>query len=201
MLRQQDRIVGATVAPAKEGSITIPYYRDSPLPLSLTLALQTPAGETKKRYQPIAIHTSRSIPVLLPSRSEFISALAKRGERFVVPDAWQLPEVSGKNSWTVATYMPENWKRFGLVNEPFIRDAVPRINAPATEPSRMFSPAHPAWGAMKNSDTPFFLMNGYFQPAGRYSDPDYNAIVDMAGDRFLGFPVHEWGYRVWKEAT
>ncbi len=199
VLRQQDRIIGATVAPAKEGPLTIPYFRDNPIPLELDLTLETIGGKTKTRYEPIPIHTVRSVPVLLPSREEFVTAIAEWGQAYRVPAKWGLPEIAGKDSWTVSTYMPETWARYGLADEPFIRDAIPRIDAPATETARMFSPTHPAWMAMKDSEVPFFLMNGYFQPAGRYPDPVYDAVVAMAGDRFLGFPVHEWAYRVWKD--
>jgi len=199
VLRQQDRVVGATVAPAKEGIVALPYYRDNPLPLHLDLALENEGGRIKTRYEEIPIHTSTSIPVLLPSREEFVAALGERGKAFDVRADWALPKIAGRNSWNVVTYMPDTWARYGLADEPFIREAIPRIDAPATEASRMFSPSHPAWVAMKASETPFFLMNGYFQPAGRYPDAVYDAVVDMAGDRFLGFPVHEWAYRVWKE--
>jgi hypothetical protein len=199
VVAQQDRVVGATVAPAKEGFVTVPYFRDSPLPLTLSLALETEGGRSKTRYEDISIHTSLSIPVLLPSREEFVSAIAGRGKAFDVRADWALPKIAGRNSWNVATYMPETWERYGLANEPFIKDAIPRIDAPAIDTSRMFSSNHPAWMAMAKLDTPFFLMNGYFQPAARYPDSVYNAVVEMAGDRFLGFPVHEWAYRVWKE--
>jgi outer membrane protein assembly factor BamB len=199
VLRQQDRVIGATVASAKEGPLTVPYYRDNRLPLELDLTLESFDGRKRTRYEAIPIHTSRSIPVLLPSRDEFITALSARGQEFTAPTAWALPTIQGKDSWTVATYMPQSWAQYGLADQPFIRDAIPRIDAPATETSRMFSSDHPAWMAMKNSTTPFFLMNGYFQPAGRYPDAVYDGVVDMAGDRFLGFPVHEWAYPVWKE--
>lgn len=199
VLRQQGRVVGATVAPAREGPLAIPYFRDNPIPLELDLTLETAEGKMKTRYEPIPLHTSRSIPVLLPSREEFVTAIRERGKVYDVPDRWDLPRIQGKDLWTVATYMPETWARFGLAGEPFIREAIPRIDAPATETARMFSPTHPAWMAMKNSDLPFFLMNGYFQPAGRYPDATFGALEAMAGDRFLGFPVHEWAYRVWKD--
>ncbi|MCC6699052.1 MAG: PQQ-binding-like beta-propeller repeat protein, partial [Candidatus Hydrogenedentes bacterium] len=197
VLRQHDRVLGSSVAVEADGRILIPYWRDNPAPLTLDLLITSPSGELRAHYGKVPVEVSPAKPVLLPSRDEFATALGALGGRYAVPESWRLPKVAGRDTWTVATYMPETWKAFGIADEAFIREAVPRIDAPANK--RVFGLAHPAWVDVRDTKTPFFLMNGYFQPAGRYSEEAYAAILDMAGDRFLGFPVHEWAYRVWKE--
>lgn len=197
-VRSDGRIVGSAGCDLGEFGVTVPFVQMTPSALTLDLVLFDVSGKPTARYAGVSVQRGAGIPIVLPPREAFAAAITERGESYRLPKRWDLPRVGGRDSWSVARYMPEQWERFGLEDEPFIRDAIPRIAAPASNSAALFRPGHPAWDDMTRSDKPFFLMNEHFRPTYGYPLDAMDAVRQMAGDRFLGFQVHEWAYRVWK---
>jgi len=199
VVRRGQCIVGAACKPLHGAHFTVPCVRRTPGPLVLDAWCLDAGGQVVAGCTGAPFDTATPKPVRLASPEPFIAALDQCAGAYQMPSRWRLPQVHGRDSWHVVRYMPEHWDAFGLSDEPFIREAIPRIWAPAAEPGNGFAPNHPAWAGIRNDSKPFFIMNDYFRPRQAYSDEAYDAIQAMAGERFLGFTVHEWAYHVWKE--
>lgn len=198
-MRCDGEVVGSAVKALESNSFSFPFIQRAQEPVSLDLTLYDGEGRPKSALRGLRVHHRRAHLVSLTSPATFEAALEERAGVYDVPEAWRLPQVLGRDSWHVARYMPERWKTFGLDDEPFIAEAIPRLWAPASQSEALFGPDHAAWPSFEADTKPFFIMNDYFRPKAAYPDEAYAAIQAMAGDRFLGFPVHEWAYHVWKK--
>ncbi|HOZ46295.1 MAG TPA: PQQ-binding-like beta-propeller repeat protein [Candidatus Hydrogenedentes bacterium] len=191
-------IVGSAWKPLDDRRLVVPFARPSDGPLTADLACYDAKGRLLSARAGIPVKRVPSELRALPSTEPFLGALRDRAAAYTTPVSWRLPKVCGSDIWHVARYMPEQWQSFGLAGEPFIAEAAPRIWAPANKDGGPFGPDHSAWPAFEKDAKPFFVMNDYFRPEEQYPDATVAAIRAMAGERFLGFPVHEWAYHVWK---
>ncbi len=198
VIRQQGSIVGSASKRLTQNGFAIPFVHLAEGGLTLDLALYGAGGELLASSKGTIITTEIPKSIELPSPRAFLDALSQRGDTYGIPESWHLPKVLERDSWHVARFIPGRWKRFGIAEEPFIDEAMPRLGTSATRPRSIFRPEHRAWPILKADSKPFFVMNDYFRPELRYPDDALQAILGMAGERFLGFPVHEWGYYVWK---
>ncbi|MBI4556455.1 MAG: PQQ-binding-like beta-propeller repeat protein [Candidatus Hydrogenedentes bacterium] len=198
VIRQHDVVRGAASSALDEGTLRVPFVSSSPEPLVLDTVLYTADGDVYGMAQDRALRVHDTRPVDLGSPEALVSALADRANAFRLPQSWELPKVNGRDSWHVVRYMPEAWDNFGVGKEPFIAEAIPRIASSAANPKSLFSLGHPVWDVLAHEPKPFFIMNDYFRPEAPYPKETYDAIVAQMGERFLGFPVHEWDYQVWK---
>ena len=197
-IRLGDSIVGAAVKPAASSTLTIPFVQLADEPYSLDVDLVDADGKVTASTRNTPIRTAPLKATELAPVGYFIDVLGACADAFTPPEWWAPPEVGGSDSWHVAHYMPDKWRTYGLDDEPFIRDAIPRIPASASRSDGVFGPSHAAWEPIAGDTKPFFIMNDYFRPRKAYSDDAYARILKMAGERFLGFQVHEWAYHVWK---
>jgi len=108
--------------------------------------------------------------------------------------AWPMPLVCGRDFWHVARYQPEKWQEYGLAQEPFITQAVPRVWADPQAFKRDFALDSPARRALLADSKPIMLMNEYFGPQAPVDPGLYRAFERDFGARFIGFASHEWAY-------
>ncbi|MBI5091552.1 MAG: PQQ-binding-like beta-propeller repeat protein [Candidatus Hydrogenedentes bacterium] len=195
VVRVDGAIAGSTSQDLTSTRVGVPFIHRDQGVLTLDLGLYDRKGKRLLSASALPIRSPNSKPIDLTSPENFFAALSERGASYALPDVWRLPAIQGRDSWHVARFMPDLWKTFGLAGEPFISEAIPRIAASASAP---FGPRHPAWDTIARDTKPFFVMNDYFRPEAPYTAGDVDAIVSMPGDRFLGFPVHEWAYAAWK---
>jgi hypothetical protein len=198
IIQQDERIIGSAVRALAENPFTVPLVRTHSGDMTARVQLFDAEGSVVAVSKPRPIAPSDSDPTELPSIEAFTEALAQHGAAFEVSPDWALPKVGDRDSWHVIRYMPEQWKTFGLAETPFIRDAIRRVASSANKAESAFGPDHPAWANITADTKPFFVLNDYFRPQKRYPDEALQRIRAMGGDRFLGFPVHEWGYHIWK---
>ncbi len=198
VIRHDGAVVGSAAKALRSPSFTVPFIQSAKGNLSVDLAFYDAEGKPVSASKGIPIRPASGKLVALAPPDAFLDALNERAAAYDAPAAWRLPQVLGRDSWHVARYMPEQWETFGLADEAFIAEAVPRLWAPANRPESIFGPEHEAWPFFEANTKPFFIMNDYFRPKVKYPGEDYAAIRAMAGERFLGFPVHEWAYHVWK---
>ncbi len=160
--------------------------------LVMDLVIFDASGAATAVTRGIEVESPAVRPVNLTAPDAFRRFLEERGAAYRASDAWELPKVEGWTFWHVVDHMPKRWEHYGLAQEPFIREAVPQIWAPADEHGeKVFGPAHPAWDAIRIDDKPFFIQNGATVPEKPYPGETAAAIRGMARDRFLGFTVHE----------
>lgn len=195
VVRCDGQVTGAAVKLCDAPYLTVPFVYATQGPLTVAVSELDLDGAARWTTGEMRVEPATPRLTRLTSPERFEEQLRARAAEYRVPSAWRLPQVGGRDSWHIARYMPEQWRAFGLENEAFIRDAIPRIWAPAREP---FAPGHPAWAPIVSGSAPFFLMNDYFRPEQKYPDELYKKISEAASDRFLGFPVHEWAYAIWK---
>lgn len=198
VIRRDGKIVGSTVKPVGRGGIVVPFVHSAEGNLSVDITLWDDDGKPIAVTEGFPARPAEIQAKELAPPAEFLGALVERGRAYRVPEAWKLPVIGDRDSWHVVRYMPEKWSAFGLADKPFIRDAAPRIWSPAVGSEAPFGPDHVAWPVIQADTKPFFVMNDYFRPKARYPDALHSAIVGMASDRFLGYPVHEWAYGIWK---
>lgn len=198
VIRQGEILLGSCTQPLRNGGVTVPFVRYNADGITLDFSLYDDDGGLVGSTENYSVRSPAVRPVQLTPPEPFFIALAERAAAYRLPAEWALPEVGGRDTWHVARYMPEAWNRYGLADRPFIDEAIPRL-ATSARRGDVFGPKHRAWADLKGDTKPFFIMNDYFRPEAPYPADAVRAIEAMAGDRFLGFPVHEWAYRVWKE--
>ena len=199
IIRSDGVIVGSATKRVGEDPVTVPLVRNVRGVLTADLVLFNEAGTIAGVSQNVPVSGAAPKPIRLGSGDAFLAAIDRLASDYEPPPAWAVPKVHGKDSWNVISYMPGRWAQFGLALEPFIDEAVRRVRTSAAVPESVFQPGHPAWDNIMADVKPFFVMNDYFWPEVQYPAEAHRAIVAAAPDRFLGYPVHEWGYRIWKE--
>lgn len=199
VLRHGATILGSAVGPMNARVVAVPFAPTRAGRLTLDVSVVDDRGRIVAHYSGLPIGRNTSIPVALPPRSDFLGALLERGSNYRVPPEWRLPLVAGRDCWSVLTYQPDLWRKYGLDQETFVVESMARINASAANPNTVLGPEHPAWPYVTESNRPFFVLNDYFRPTVIYPGAAIKSIDEAAGDRFLGFQVHEWAYRVWKD--
>lgn len=195
VIRVNSRVAGSARRPLEASWFTVPFVQTQQGLLTLDLNLYDKRGKLLGASTGVPIQPNTPRPIELTPPDGLFAAAAQRSAAYALPSAWQLPTIAGRDSWHVVRHMPDEWQTYGLAQEPFIADAIPRVWALASAP---FGPSHPAWQAIQADTKPFFVMNDYFRPEAPYSAKDFQTLATMGGPRFLGFPVHEWGYGAWK---
>jgi len=199
VLREDAKVVGSAAQRLTVNTITIPIVRSEARTLQLDYVVRDARGRPVSRGSGISISPTSGIPIPLPPREEFAQAVTETAVRYRMPESWALPVIAGRDRWNVMSHYPERWRQYGIDGEAFVRDAAQRVYAPATREETTFQTNHAAWDAIARSKAPFFVQNEYFRPSVAYPQSAYAEILAMGGTRFLGFQVHEWAYRVWKE--
>jgi outer membrane protein assembly factor BamB len=197
VIRQGEIVLGSATKALRRAGMTVPYVRFNSDAITLDLYLYDGDNRLIASTENFVMRPRVSQPVPLDAPEPLFRALDERAKRFPMPEAWKLARVGERDSWHVTRFMPEEWQRYGLADEAFIREALPRVPASASSPSTLFSPARPEWDVLAKSRKPFFLLNDPEEPKLAYPDSAFRAIEEMAGTRFLGFPVEEWACRVW----
>jgi hypothetical protein len=198
VIRQGEIILGSATRPLRGSAMTVPYVRFNSDAITLDLYLYGEDNALLAATEGFVVRPRVSQPVPLAAPEPLFRALSERAQHFTLPAAWELPRVGNRDSWHIARFMPQEWQRFGLADQPFIREAVPSVSASPSNAATAFAPGHPAWEAIAKDTKPFFVLTDSERPARAYPEEAFRELEAMAGTRFLGFPVHEWAYPVWK---
>ena len=122
-----------------------------------------------------------------------LTPLGRRGRAERTPLA--LPKLAGRDFWHVVTYMPDKWREYGLAEKPFIWDAAKRLHAYGNDWARDFGRDSAAWGELAKDTRPVMVLSPFVSDlAGQIPRADFERLVDICGERFVGFAAHEWGY-------
>jgi hypothetical protein len=142
----------------------------------------------------LSVSTSRRMRKPLVSRAPPSQAPSPSKKDLRGPARWRMPVVCGRGFWHVARYQPDEWKEYGLSEEPFIKQAIPRVWASPDVFRRDFAADSPVRRALLADAKPVMLMNEYFRPQKAVDRDLYGAFERDFGSRFVGFAVHEWAY-------
>ncbi|GMV98975.1 MAG: hypothetical protein AMXMBFR84_01150 [Candidatus Hydrogenedentota bacterium] len=198
-IRQEGRIVGSTAKSPESGELAVTVARRFPVELTCDVIVYGSSGRPIGQMLGIPALPPKDDTVRMHSAESLLTLMNSRGDAYRVPASWMLPSVSGRSMWHVASHAPEVWRALHIQDDPFIADAGMRVVGSAAKEQSVIRAGHPVWEVLKHSEKPFVVMNDYFRPRQAYSNADYQALVEMGGDRFLGFQVHEWAYPIWKQ--
>ena len=176
-----------SIAGGGESAIVIPHIERQEGRYTLRCRLMENGGA-------LSLQITRPVGAVKPPPS--VRTLAPRpcGQEPPLSRAWPMPLVRGRDFWHVARYQPEKWKEYGLAQEPFITQAVPRVWANPQAFKRDFALDAPVRKALLADSKPIILMNEYFGPQAGVDAELYRAFKRDFGQRFIGFASHEWGY-------